>query len=240
MIESSIVGDQLDQLRPESIIHPILEKYQGQRVRIVVYSTGQFHDNDIHQLDALGQLDDYTKIVDLKSFGDIATRGSYVYRDGEGQYVQTLYGSREYDIPRTRKERNDFFKEIYAHWFFTYTRNVFFRPGDTIKVFRGTKVRAQAIQNQQFASGITHCFLDPVIMKYTQMRDTAKSNKTVETYQTVINKCNQFKEIYPKGVPEGDMHKIADAIPCKFEVLTPFGETLFLQATSQKKPRCTF
>ena len=80
-----------------------------------------------------------------------------------------------------------------------------------------------------------------MIAKFQTMLLEAKGDGTKKKYQTIVNKLHAFEEQYATGLPESDIHIVANAIPCNLEFTTPFAkDTLFLEAKSQTKSRYTF
>lgn len=251
---------------PEDIVRTILQQFAGRTVRIVAYNgtPGEFVRN---------RGDVYGNPIGLPIVnwdgntvgGDPVKR--FVTPNGDRRFdandeIKTL--DHIYAIPAgssTAVDRwyngKDGNQAVGTDWLFTYNTSSdvpmgqpepVLHPGDTIVVYEATSVISQPGVVQQFARGVSHCLIQPIINYFEQKGVGAKSKDTKKSCETAIERLRDYATTYAGGISVPAVHRMVEDVSTtgqKFNlnIWNPCarkGEGLYLRVENQYAHGKTF
>lgn len=114
-------------------------------------------------------------------------------------------------------------------------------PDKTAKVFMVEAVKPKGKKvKQSFKQGSFNCLLKPIKDFIEEKIENGKTKKTIQNYQTRLNKVNKLNDKYfDSGVGEENILDVATELQIDINISLPFQDN-YISAKSQKKPLRTF
>ena len=223
---------------PEHVILPILKRYQGQTIRIVVMRPTE---------------EDLNSYSDKKNF----PKGQLFTTDRD--HGDRPSAVKHYQVPIGNAKVNNFFRDdgIYFEWMFSIDEGgaswgysadyLCYCEGAIILVLPAQSVIRHPIGSIQFFLNApqTHCIFGP-LRDYCLLRlTTVKTDGSRYVWNARLKAIERFEFEFSTGLPENKVQEVSDKLKFNFDFETPFslsqyGKSKYLQVKCMGKAEKTF
>lgn len=103
------------------------------------------------------------------------------------------------------------------------------------------KFDKQVVEEQYFKNGVTNCLLTPIKNFSIDKINNAKTDRTKYQYKRMVKKIELLENKYNySGVPQNEIHNIAEDLQIDITISTPFQDDKFIKCKSTKKCLASF
>lgn len=234
---------------PEQVILPILKRYPGQSIRLVLMTvtSEQIGDDNFVISNHTMATRNFPKGIKYE------TKAVY---DEDGEFVSfTDYGKRigqtmHYNVPVGNAKINNYFKNdgVYYDWaggMDSEMDSEIYGPGNIILVLPAQSVIRHPIGSIQFFLNApqTHCFFSP-LRDYCLLRlTTVKTDSSRKVWNARLKAIERFEFEFSTGLPENKVQEVADKLKFNLDIETPFsqyGKATYSQVKCMGKAEKTF